>query len=372
MHNLYILLLTGILFWLMPVNVFSQNTKTPGNNSSTQYTMLLNHAEYQLLTGSIIDGISKYKGNIELATNVKYNNGEISWELSSPDKLVFDVINLYLAQKSVDILKSVDIGKASASEKNTIASLRSLAIKLDDAIKNPILKLTQISGILTKDSLHFYVQTTDDKRKIIKSTPNHIRLDSLVTKHVYIEGYVKENDIIDAVKIAILKKNTLELFVMSHCPYGIEAIKYITESAAFKQSKFNFEIHYLFTSSNATFTSLHGEPEIIENLVQITIRDKFPTYFNDYLELRIKSPDEPWEILINNLGGDKELLKQIKNRITLKRDIIARSEYDYMLSNYNIIYTSPTYIWENKIVYGLIEIPWFENASDTETGKCGG
>ena len=73
-------------------------------------------------------------------------------------------------------------------------------------------------------------------------------------------------------------KNKLDIYVMSHCPYGTQA------EQAFKSffdvaKGMSFNVHYIGSYDNATktFTSLHGPTEVDEDLRQVCIQSKYDT-----------------------------------------------------------------------------------------------
>ena len=68
----------------------------------------------------------------------------------------------------------------------------------------------------------------------------------------------------------------VELFVMSLCPYGVQAEKGILPVVQRLGSKINFKIRFV------SYT-LHGKPEFDENLNQYCIEKEEPSKFNNYL-----------------------------------------------------------------------------------------
>ena len=108
------------------------------------------------------------------------------------------------------------------------------------------------------------------------------------------------------------KENTLELFVMSQCPFGVSAENSVLEAEKEKMlpAGTKVEIHFIGDAKKAAdggweFSSLHGEPEWRENARQIFIARRFPDKFKTYLLERnrdIKSPD--WERAAKAAGID--------------------------------------------------------------------
>lgn len=76
----------------------------------------------------------------------------------------------------------------------------------------------------------------------------------------------------------------VELFVMSYCPYGVQAEKGILPVVEKLKSKINFSIKFV------DYT-LHGKKEFDENLNQYCIQKEEPGKFNEYLKCFAKEGD---------------------------------------------------------------------------------
>jgi len=61
----------------------------------------------------------------------------------------------------------------------------------------------------------------------------------------------------------------IDLFIMGLCPYGNIAVKNIKSVADAFGSELAFDIHYIAEKDNSGFTSLHGQPEVEEDLRQL-------------------------------------------------------------------------------------------------------
>ncbi|MDD5463633.1 MAG: hypothetical protein PHP62_00610 [Candidatus Moranbacteria bacterium] len=79
-------------------------------------------------------------------------------------------------------------------------------------------------------------------------------------------------------------KPEVELFVMSLCPYGVQAEKGILPVIQKLGSKINFSLKFV------DYT-LHGKKEFDENLNQYCIQKEEPAKFNDYLASYVKGGD---------------------------------------------------------------------------------
>jgi|FLOH01.1.fsa_nt_gi hypothetical protein len=75
----------------------------------------------------------------------------------------------------------------------------------------------------------------------------------------------------------------LDMYVMSQCPYGAQA-----ETEAIKAVKrfgddIDYNIHYIVRSQGDSFSSLHGQAEVDENIRQLCIKENYPEKYLDYL-----------------------------------------------------------------------------------------
>lgn len=77
-------------------------------------------------------------------------------------------------------------------------------------------------------------------------------------------------------------KPQVELFVMSHCPYGTQIEKGILPVADTLGNKINLDIKF-------TDYAMHGEKELQEELSQYCIKTNEPAKFNSYLKCFIES-----------------------------------------------------------------------------------
>lgn len=79
-------------------------------------------------------------------------------------------------------------------------------------------------------------------------------------------------------------KPSVELFVMSHCPYGTQAEKGMIPVAELLGNKINFEIKFVNYA-------MHGEKEVLEELNQYCIKAEQGNKFLPYLKCFLKAGD---------------------------------------------------------------------------------
>ncbi len=106
------------------------------------------------------------------------------------------------------------------------------------------------------------------------------------------------------------KPETLEVFTMSQCPYGVMAENSVMEAVENKliAPKTKVEIRYIADGSKGAdgkinFRSLHGPAEWEENIRQLFIADKFPKKLFTYLKERNKNVNSTqWEAAAKAAG----------------------------------------------------------------------
>ena len=114
-----------------------------------------------------------------------------------------------------------------------------------------------------------------------------------------------------ASRIARMGKPMLELFVMSYCPYGVQAEEKLIPIVKKFGDKINFKLQFIAQEKEepsaqdiSPFTSLHGYPEVAENIRQLLIAQEYPDRYLDYILCRGKKLDKSWEDCAEKLGID--------------------------------------------------------------------
>ena len=148
---------------------------------------------------------------------------------------------------------------------------------------------------------------------------------------------------------------------MSFCPFGQKAeaklLAFIDSTNAMAKPK--IEVHYIFYKQQKegkdVFFTLHGEEEMVEDLVQMAIRDHYPQIFQIYLRVRATDDSTPWQQLVENLGLRPSDEAAIEKLITTRRDEMIKNECKYAVQ-YGITDGSPSYVWESEQVSNLNKI----------------
>ena len=139
-----------------------------------------------------------------------------------------------------------------------------------------------------------------------------------------------------ASRIARMGKPMLELFVMSYCPYGVQAeekiipiVKKFGDAIDFKLRFIAQEKEEVSAQEITPFTSLHGYPEVAENIRQLLIAQEYPDRYLDYVLCRGKKLDKSWEDCAQKLGIDVAKIQALFDApaaAQLFRENIARAE----------------------------------------------
>ena len=82
------------------------------------------------------------------------------------------------------------------------------------------------------------------------------------------------------------KENHLQVFIMSDCPYGRKAIEALKEVIDNFDNKINYEVHYIASEAGDGFSSLHGQYEVDEDIIQLCVLEHSPKVWFDYMYCR--------------------------------------------------------------------------------------
>jgi hypothetical protein len=170
-----------------------------------------------------------------------------------------------------------DCGKTVISYVNTnLAQVNSTATLVSVSEKNGIY---QIAANYQEKNLTFY--TTKDCTFLFSGITNMKSTPTPTTSPTPTPSPVPTRE---PVKSA---RPTVDLYVMSFCPYGTQAEAGMGPVADLLKSKANIRIRYISTVSGTTVdsvSSLHGPAEVQEDLRQICINKYYPGQFWSYLK----------------------------------------------------------------------------------------
>ena len=152
----------------------------------------------------------------------------------------------------------------------------------------------------------------------------------------------------------VKQNNTIQLFVMSHCPYGTMAEKALDEVlGAIPSLKFGGLYFIANDAGNGSFTSLHGANEVAEDLRQVCIIRYYPGKIMNYtvcIAANYTNSGSIWQNCSNSMGIDTSRIEGCstgdEGKALLKENIA--------LSNSLGIYTSPTLLVNNNTLFNSV------------------
>jgi len=135
------------------------------------------------------------------------------------------------------------------------------------------------------------------------------------------------------VEIPKTNKPVVQLFVMSQCPFGVQAENAIKPVVELMGSSIDFQLRFIANENgNGTFESLHGENEVNEDLRQVCIMKYENAKLWTYLECVNKDYQNignVWENCAKNSSIDVEKIKTCaagEGKDLLKENIKAANE----------------------------------------------
>ncbi|MBN2368170.1 hypothetical protein JXC34_04050 [Candidatus Woesearchaeota archaeon] len=147
------------------------------------------------------------------------------------------------------------------------------------------------------------------------------------------------------------KENHVQVFIMSDCPYGrkaVEALKEVKDNF----DSLDFEVHYIASEQGDGFSSLHGQYEVDEDIIQLCAKEHSPEQWFDYVYCRstkgVSGID--WKECASETGVDTEAVQQCfegeEGKSLLREDI--------KIANALGIGASPTWLANNRYEFSGI------------------
>ena len=154
-------------------------------------------------------------------------------------------------------------------------------------------------------------------------------------------------------------KPQVELFVMSYCPYAVDAEKELLPFFSKYIDEIDFKLRFIVSKKpqsadevdeDPEFISLHGETELIENLRQMVIAELYPDQYFDYLLCRADHLKEAWTLCAQKIGLDVEkiasMVEMPETRHRFLQDIQRKEELG--------IRGSPTLVIDGRVIGGQL------------------
>lgn len=231
-----------------------------------------------------------------------------------------------------------------------------------------------IDAYITKDGKKFFPQVMD----IAKTEED---------KKKTAEENAKPED------IAKTDKPTVDLYVMSFCPYGNQAEDTLKPVYDLLKNKVDFNFRYIVSSNGDTIQSLHGQPEVLQNEREACVtrdygKDKWMEFVT-YVNTNCGSDGACWETGAKSLGLSADKIAAcvkssgvtlMKNDEKVSKDAGASGSPTMII---NGTQTKSVYQYGNSEAYKQAICGAFNNApnecstvlssstSTTQGGSCG-
>jgi len=158
-------------------------------------------------------------------------------------------------------------------------------------------------------------------------------------------------------------KVQLDIFIMSQCPFVVQPLKQIIPIVKRYGDKIDFNVNFIATvKSDGSFTSVHGQSELDEDIRQTIMQEYYPEQYLYYILARIENyASDDWEISAINAGIDPEEIESLCSADEAKM---------LFKENINIgkrlhISASPTLLVEGELYKGR-----FDKSGDKVNGLC--
>ncbi len=149
------------------------------------------------------------------------------------------------------------------------------------------------------------------------------------------------------------KAKSLDLFVMSQCPYGAKAVQAMKEVLATFPNDLKLGVHYIGNEQGAELASMHGSAEVEEDIRQACVVKYYAKShkFMDYLACRAADYKSPlWETCTGGNGIDAAVVRKCVEREG--KDLLKA---DFRFSTSLGMDASPTFLANNKYTFGGID-----------------
>jgi len=150
------------------------------------------------------------------------------------------------------------------------------------------------------------------------------------------------------------KPKTLELFVMSQCPYGAKAMIATNDLVQHFGKDVNVDVHFIGNGTETSLQSMHGAGEVDEDVRELCAREHYKKdhQFMKYLACRSKNPRDPeWKPCAKEAGIDEAVIQKCFDGEGKKR--LAE---DFGVANSLGIGASPTFIANGQRQFNAVEV----------------
>jgi len=163
----------------------------------------------------------------------------------------------------------------------------------------------------------------------------------------------------------------LDVFVMSQCPFGVKALDAMEEVLDNFKGGIDFHINYIASKQGDGFKSLHGQPEVDENIRQLCAIEHYPKdhKYMDYILCRNKDyRNDQWQSCTGENGIKTAVIEKCltggEGERLLEENIKAAEAVN--------VTASPTWLANNKHKFSGIDAETVrKNLCDRNEGLTG-
>ena len=290
-------------------------------------------------------------GKVRLDVRLENSAGGASWLVTVTDRHLMDAMERGMSENISSLVRSTDFGKALGEETRArFETWKSASAKFGYAFAHPVTEAEIVFGVLQGADSSWRV-AADSSAVSLDASRLGASPAPLLGREVVARGVRGSAGQFEAYHLTPRSRNTLDLFVMSLCPYGKQAETSLIHQVRNMPGAMGpaLQVHYILYLSDSgagqRFTSLRGEEEVAEDVVQMLIRDKYPAAYWPYLLLRAESL-RPWEELAANVGLKPADVAKLRSQSVAERESILRREFDLVAGAHGIYDGSPAILWE--------------------------
>lgn len=345
-----------------------------------RYEFSLSADEFSVLHSAALTGVKKYGGDADFRVRISRTGDDVVWLVTVTNPRLMEIWGYWMAEKTAELVGVVDIDRLDEGTRHAFRVVQSTNAKIGVAKANPIWDPITVVGRVAEKDGTTYIETSERKYKI---TGEKLKtLAALTGQPVIARGLNKVVGYLEVTGCAPRQENALEVCVMSLCPFGQRALtsvvghlrKASNPGVGNGDPAPQLAVRYIFykktKDGKAVFSSMHGEKEVYENLVEMVIRDEFPASYDEYLLKRSAAGnDEDWRKLANESALTLTDIEHIENVITQRREDLIEREFEYVAGILGVYDSSPTYVWDGQPVGDVRKVPGFSDL-EFSTERC--
>jgi hypothetical protein len=345
-----------------------------------RYELTLTADEFSVLHSAALTGVKKYGGDADFRIRIRRDGDDLAWLVTVTDPRLIEIWGYWMAEKTAELVGVVDIDRLDDVARHAFRVVQSTNAKIAEAKANPIWDPITVVGRVSEKDGATYIETKDSKYKI--TGEKLISLAALIGEPVLARGLSKAVGHLEVTSFAPRQENALEVCVMSLCPFGQKAlttiIGHLSNGANSRAGNGDpappLVVRYIFykktKDGKVVFSSMHGEKEVYENLVEMVIRDQYPGQYHEYLLKRTAGGDDrDWKKVAAESSLATPEIERIESVIAQTRDELIEREYEYVAGTLGVYDGSPTYVWEGQPVADIRKLAAFSTL-DFSSERC--